>query len=178
MDPPVTKVPESVLLTGEDVGLGRLAHDNVNAAGIETLTSGCLLGSDDLVDFGFAAFGPEPDGEPTMSESVITQDTADDATRQLAGFRADLEACEERATQRPGQDPVVSRLPLQPQRLTQLGDDGWLFQIEAADFTSYVVGIRTANASGVLAFDADVDLTQALDLAALARQRMTETFGS
>jgi len=178
MDPPVTEVPESVLLTGDDVGLGRLARGNVNAAGIETLTSSCLLGSDDLVDFGFAAFGPDPDGEPTMSHSVITQDTADDATRQLAGFRADLDACEERQIQRPGQDPVVSRLPLQPQRQSQLGEDAWLYQVEAADFTSYVVGIRTANASGILAFDADVDVTRALGLAALARQRMAETFGA
>ena len=178
MDPPVTEVPKSVLLTGDDVGLGPLAQNNVNAAGIETLTSACLLGNDDLVDFGFAAFGPDPDGEPTMSQSVITQDTAEDATRQLAGFRTDLDACQERQIQRPGQDPVVSRLTLQPQRQSQLGEDAWLFQVEAADFTSYVVGIRTANASGILAFDADVDLTRAFDLAALARQRMTETFGA
>ena len=178
MDPPVTEVPDRVLLTTEDLGLDRLTRENVNAAGIETLTGGCLLGSDDLVDFGFAAFGPDPDGEPTVSQSVITQEDADGATRQLAGFRADMEACQERQVEMPGPESAASRLPLQPATMGALGEDAWLFVVEATDLRTYVFGFRSANASGIMAFDAGIDIERATDLAVEARTRMTETYGA
>ncbi|MGH8939789.1 MAG: hypothetical protein ACRDV2_10625, partial [Actinomycetes bacterium] len=60
-----------------------------------------------------------------------------------------------------------------------LGDGGWAYQITTPDFTSLVVGFRTANASAVLAFETDqFSFEEALKLADLARQRMTEVFGA
>jgi hypothetical protein len=182
VDPPVTEVPGSVLLTADELGLARLSQENVNAAGIETLTSGCLLGSDDVVEFGFAAFGPSADGEPVLSQSVITQREAEDAQRQLAGFRADFEACEERRAQVPDSPETTvasgELSPAQQGRVAALGEGAWVYQVTTPEATSLVVGLRTANVSAVLAADtAEYSADELLDLATDVRSRMTEVYG-
>lgn len=187
LDPPVTEVPQSVLLTADDLGVGRLAEDNVNAVGIETLTGGCLLGSDDLVDGAFAAYGANPDGKPVAALSVLTQESSADAARQLEDFRSGvigLDACQARLAEQPGQPDqttvtAVDLTPAQSDQLVALGEGAWAYRVEAPQFTSVVLGLRTANASAVLSVDAqDFRVDQALGAAATARERMRTVFGA
>ncbi|HEX7189454.1 MAG TPA: hypothetical protein VF423_14635 [Actinomycetes bacterium] len=181
MNPPVVDVPDSALMTVEDLGVSGLRPVQ-GGTGIGTLNP-CLLGSDDLVNGAASTFGTSRNAI-SASHMALTQENADGATNQLAYFDESLAGCEDR------QGPPIPGLAVtaypaaqlestQARLLDALGPGAYLYEVVTDDGAAWVLGTRTANAGGYFAFATDVfSIDQALAASVSARERMVDTYGA